>query len=313
MKRLLTTLTAWLLSVSLACAQIWFPTPNSSVNAPGSVQMCLNAAGTAYIACGTSAPNLVAQSQIVYTYSTINSSTAQLIASATFGTSANAEAIINEQIVSVNMTSDQPITLVIHQCIDAACTFSLPTFTRTVAASQGLNEAWAINGNYVWISAQNTGSSTTTTFNLNTYYGPSQLPYTPFGGAKIDVMNQSAPIYMPGQTFVSASSGNQANATAAATCAAVVGKTNYLTGYDIEAAGATAAAVVNPTITGLLGGTRTMTFAAPLGAVVAAQPLMQTFNPPLQGSAVNTAISVSMPALGAGATNATVNAQCFYQ
>jgi hypothetical protein len=312
MKRLLTTLTAWLLSASLACAQVWFPTPNPSVNAQGSVQMCLNAAGTAYIACGVAAPNLVANSQIIYTQSTGNSSVAQLAGSATF--TGTTDAIINEQIISVNMTNDQPITLIIHQCIYATCTAdALPTFTRTVAANQGLNEAWAINGNYVYVTAQNTSGTLTTTFNLNVYYGPSQLPYTPSGNAAVGVMEQSAPIYMPGQTFVSAASGNQANATATATCAAVPAKANYLTGYDIEAAGATAAAVVNPTITGILGGTRTMTFAAPLGAVVAAQPLMQTFNPPLQGSAVNTAISVSMPALGTGATNATVNAQCFYQ
>jgi hypothetical protein len=56
-----------------------------------------------------------------------------------------------------------------------------------------------------------------------------------------------------------------------------------------------------------------MTFVAPAGILVAAQPLSQTFNPPLQGAALNTAIAVSLPSLGVGNTNATVNAQCFYQ
>jgi hypothetical protein len=123
---------------------------------------------------------------------------------------------------------------------------------------------------------------------------------------------EAAP-YASTQTFVSASSGNQADADAVATLPAVADKTNYLTGLDITAAGATAASVVSPTISGILGGTRTMTFAVPAGADLAAPPLVLAFDPPLQAAAADTAITVTLPALGAGNLNATVNAQGFYQ
>ena len=119
--------------------------------------------------------------------------------------------------------------------------------------------------------------------------------------------------YAYNQTFVSASSGNVAAATATATCPAVAGATNYLTGFDITSAGATAAAVVSPTVTGVLGGTRTYTYEAVAGVTLADPILALSFVPPLQASATNTAIVVSMPSLGAGNTNATVNAECFYQ
>jgi hypothetical protein len=107
---------------------------------------------------------------------------------------------------------------------------------------------------------------------------------------------------------ITAASGNVANASAVATLAGVAAKTTYLTGFEITAAGATAAAVVSVTVTGLAGGTATYTFAAPAGATLIAQPLLIEFVPPLQSSAVNTAIVVTLPALGLGNTNATVNA-----
>lgn len=122
----------------------------------------------------------------------------------------------------------------------------------------------------------------------------------------------SAP-YSSAQTAVSASSGNVANASAVASLGAVAAKTNFLTGFDITATGSTAGSVVLATITGLLGGTRTMVFAAPTGALLMGQPLALTFNPPLQASAVNTAITLTLPALGTGNTNASVNVQGFNQ
>lgn len=112
-----------------------------------------------------------------------------------------------------------------------------------------------------------------------------------------------------GATAVIASSGNVANASAAATLAAVAAKTNFLSGFQITAGGATVGADVSVTITGLLGGTITYTFNAPAGALVGATPLIVTFPYPLPASAVNTAIVVTCPALGAGNTNATANAQ----
>lgn len=110
-----------------------------------------------------------------------------------------------------------------------------------------------------------------------------------------------------GGVAVAASSGNVANAIATATIAAVAAKTNYLTGFSITFSGATAASVVLATITGLLGGTISYVIAVPAGAAVGGQPLAVDLAIPHPASAPNAAIAVSLPALGAGNTNAVVN------
>lgn len=117
---------------------------------------------------------------------------------------------------------------------------------------------------------------------------------------------------VPVGTPVQAFSGNVAAAVATATLPAVANRTNFLSGFDVTAGGSTAGAVVNLTIAGLLGGTRTYAFAAPIGAAVGATPLVVYFDPPLPASAANTAIVVSMPSLGAGNTNACVNAEGYH-
>lgn len=119
-------------------------------------------------------------------------------------------------------------------------------------------------------------------------------------------------IYPASATPLIAGSGNVANASAAATLTGVSAKTMYLTGFEITAGGATAAAVVNVTVAGLLGGSRIYTFGVPAGAGVPATPLVVAFDPPLPASATNTSISVTCPALGTGNTNATVVARGFY-
>ena len=112
-------------------------------------------------------------------------------------------------------------------------------------------------------------------------------------------------------TIINASSGNVANAAAVATLAAAAGKHTFLAGFALTAAGATGALVVNATVTGLVGGTATFTFTAPAGVAVGASPLVVTFDPPIRSSAQNTAIVVTLPALGAGNTNAAANAWGF--
>lgn len=109
-----------------------------------------------------------------------------------------------------------------------------------------------------------------------------------------------------GATPVNAASGNVAAASAVATMPAVAGKTNYVIGFEITAGGATAAALVLATLTGLLGGTMTYVFAAPAGAAVGATPLIVQFQRPIPASAVNTAITLTLPSLGVGNTNAAV-------
>lgn len=117
----------------------------------------------------------------------------------------------------------------------------------------------------------------------------------------------------PASSLTTASSGNVANASAVATLAAVAAKTTYIAGMTITGGGATAGSLVNATLAGLAGGTATYTFAAPAGATVGATPLVLAFNPPLPASAVNTAIVLTLPALGIGNLNAAVSAWGYQQ
>jgi len=57
MKRLLAVLSVSLLWASIACAQVWFGTPNGNVNAQGWVAMCPNGASPiAYVPCSATYP-----------------------------------------------------------------------------------------------------------------------------------------------------------------------------------------------------------------------------------------------------------------
>jgi len=114
-----------------------------------------------------------------------------------------------------------------------------------------------------------------------------------------------------GATAVNGASGNVANANAVATLAGTPSKTTYITGFEITAAGATAAAVVTVTVAGTISGTLSYTFTVPAGAALAATPLIVEFPVPIPASAVNTAIVVTCPALGAGNTNAAAVAHGF--
>jgi hypothetical protein len=114
-----------------------------------------------------------------------------------------------------------------------------------------------------------------------------------------------------GATAVQASSGNVANAAATATMPAVVGKTNYVSGIEITGGGATAAALVIATLAGLLSGTHSYVIGAVAGAAAPNQPLAIEFFPALPASAANIAITLNVPALGAGNTNCVANIHGF--
>jgi hypothetical protein len=112
--------------------------------------------------------------------------------------------------------------------------------------------------------------------------------------------------YPSGSIPKSASSGNVANASAVATIAAPANGRNYVTGFVITATGATAGAVVLATLTGLAGGTMTFVYVAPAGALLGAEPYVIPFSSALPASADGTAVTLTLPALGAGNTNAAV-------
>ncbi len=120
------------------------------------------------------------------------------------------------------------------------------------------------------------------------------------------ILAQSAYPLPASAVTVTSSSGNVADASAVATLAAASGKTTWITGFVVTAAGATAASVVEVTVAGVLGGTMTFVFVAPAGVDVSAVPLAVSFPSPVPASATNTAIVVTVPALGSGNTNAAV-------
>lgn len=114
-----------------------------------------------------------------------------------------------------------------------------------------------------------------------------------------------------GAVQLTAASGNVANATAAATLAASATKKTYIAGFQCTPGGSTGAALVVVTVVGVVTGTMSYVVGTPAGATLIGTPLNVQFNPPVPSSAINTAVVVSMPALGAGNTNAACAAQGF--
>lgn len=108
-------------------------------------------------------------------------------------------------------------------------------------------------------------------------------------------------------TWMNASSGNVANASAAATLSATSGKTCYVTGIEISFGGASVAANIVAALSGLAGGTISYICVVPGTVTNPTVPLTVQFNPPLPASAANTAITITLPALGTGNTHACVN------
>lgn len=131
-------------------------------------------------------------------------------------------------------------------------------------------------------------------------------PHLVTDGAAHAKITDGAPAYPSGATAITAASGNVANATAAATLAAVAGKTTHITGFEVTGSGATSGSVVTVTVTGTITGTLSYTVAAIAGVLLINTPLIVEFPVAIPASATNTPIVVSMPALGAGNTNATV-------
>lgn len=101
-------------------------------------------------------------------------------------------------------------------------------------------------------------------------------------------------------------SSTGANTSITASLSALAGQRNYITNYQIIAGGATAAGQVTATIAGLISGTRSVEVNVQAGVNNPPQIVEETFDPPLPASALNTAISLNLPALGAGNVVASV-------
>jgi hypothetical protein len=112
---------------------------------------------------------------------------------------------------------------------------------------------------------------------------------------------------------VTAASGNVAAVAAVATLPAAPGLTTFISGFEITASGATAASCVSATVAGVVSGALAYVFCAPAGITAQAPALVVNFNPPIPAASVNTAISVTLPSLGAGNANAAVVMHGFQQ
>lgn len=118
--------------------------------------------------------------------------------------------------------------------------------------------------------------------------------------------------YPDGAVPLTSSSGNVANANAVATLTPPAGRTAYITGIKSTSAGATVAAIVNLTVAGVTGGTMTFPRVFSAGAVLQNADFDQDFAPGIPGAAAGTAIVVTLPAGGAGNTNAAITAIGYY-
>lgn len=118
--------------------------------------------------------------------------------------------------------------------------------------------------------------------------------------------------YPPNTIPAAISTGNVAAAIATATLPAKAGKFLHLCGFQITATGATTALPVIATVTGCVGGTLSYIFIFPAGVLIAANPLVVTFDPPLCATVAGGTIVVTLPSGGSGNTNAAICANGFY-
>jgi hypothetical protein len=120
---------------------------------------------------------------------------------------------------------------------------------------------------------------------------------------------QQVQLTQPGASVLAQSpvnvSGAAANATLTLTMPAVVGQTNYVTGFELTVGGATAATSLVATMTNIQGGTQSWLVAVPATPASSVNPFTVEFTYPLKATATNTAVVFSFPAAGAGNTNVT--------
>lgn len=87
-----------------------------------------------------------------------------------------------------------------------------------------------------------------------------------------------------------------------AALAGVAGQTTFVSGFVITGSGATAAVTGIATLAGTISGTMNFDWGVPAGATVPAAPLVVEFTTPVAASGLNQAITLTVPASGAGAT-----------
>ena len=121
----------------------------------------------------------------------------------------------------------------------------------------------------------------------------------------------------PGAASIAPTLINQSSANAAAannlSFGAVVGVTNYCTGFAVTGGGATAASVINIQVTGSTTTNLQYQLAIPAGAAVGVQSLIVNFTRPISATGPNVALGLTVPSFGAGNTAAAAALYGFRQ
>ena len=115
--------------------------------------------------------------------------------------------------------------------------------------------------------------------------------------------------FTPDATVICNSATNAASILAPA-LPAVAGKTNYVTGFDISGGGATGASVITAVLSGPTNSLNYIinVIAGATGPGDAQETIMQVrFPQPIPASAVNTAITLTVPSFGSGNNAAAAN------
>lgn len=140
----------------------------------------------------------------VFEFSSLNSSSSQLTAGASFV--GGIENVVDQRAYSILFFSDQNATITIAQFSDAAGTKLAQSLVYSYVANQPFARSGAMNGNYIRVTVQNTGGSTTTALRLDTAFGdiePStQLNNTPVAIMEVGgtAVGTSVPIGPPAMT-----------------------------------------------------------------------------------------------------------------
>lgn len=134
-----------------------------------------------------------------------------------------------------------------------------------------------------------------------------------------DVIGLPVPIapFLPGsqgtnRSYVKAN-GNGAASAINISLPADATRTTFIQGVWIRGLGSTAGGPATFTITGLAGGTMTFALEVPAGATIEMNPVLILFPEPLPGSAINTAVGLTVNSFGAGNTDVRATIWGFQQ
>jgi hypothetical protein len=153
-------------------------------------------------------------------------------------------------------------------------------------------------------------SSNSVTVQINSSFFPVSPLSVVVPAGNVGLQPAGGPNTQQTQVTSSSTGGAQANNC---TLAAVAGKTNYVTGFEVTGSGATGASVLSITLTGTISGTLNFTLAIPAGVTAGVTPLNVEFAQPIAASGVNQAITLNVPSFGAGNTNASAVLHGFNQ